>query len=102
VSVPVNAIAPRRSTVTSTKKLDEGVTAPRLSFRAAPSTGWIHNDTRVPSLAPTSSDVPSAIQIARAMLRSIGRVMLRPAPPPRAAATWTSLPLPGSKSRGCA
>src|SRR5262249_44992886 len=35
------------------------------------------------------------------MLRSSGRVTLRPAPPPRVAATWISLTLPGSTSRGC-
>ena len=68
--LPTSAIAPSRPTFTSTQKEEAGDTAPRSRRRATPSIGWTHSDTRDPSLAPTSSDRPSGIQIDRAMFRS--------------------------------
>src|SRR5262245_53683848 len=58
---PTKAMAPFRPTATSTQNDDAGLTSPSWSFRAAPPIVCTHSDTRVPSLAPTSTEPPSGI-----------------------------------------
>src|SRR5262245_28781200 len=99
-SVAVKAIEPSFPTATSTQNDEDGLAVPRSSLRAAPSIGCSHSETFVLSLAPTRSVFPSGIQIERATFLSSVRVMLRPAPPADGA-TWISLTLPVSPSRGC-
>ena len=98
-TLPAKAIEPPGPRLMSTQNGFDGTARPRSSLFGAPSSGCSQSATRVPSSPPTRSDFPSGIQIERARLRSIARVTTV-SRPPSAGATWTSLTLFGSPSRG--